>query len=358
MAIRAGLPIINIEFLSSRLLSPCGNYCPNYGDPRNTVQPAARITGDIGDIIVPRTQFYNWENLGKEKIDPVEMRGRWLEDRKMWRGGRGSLPKRVNQGEGPFYLDFSEATEEEIDYIAWSIRNEGKGTQFMRYFEEEEGLDLRKNSQEYAGWANRELAGTAAKGLWVDRDLETEIRNLFAAGDEVGGVPWAASPGAFTMGWHAGEMAAKRAMETKQFLPVSEEMVKIRKSICSEILNRGRGFYWKEVELYVQNLMDFYCGDVRGEGLLKRGLERLEYARKAPLKAENPHELSRALEVKSIVDNAELVLRSSIERRESRPSLDFRRIDYPEQDDKNWFVFLAIRKEEVEKYTFAKIPIQ
>jgi succinate dehydrogenase/fumarate reductase flavoprotein subunit len=358
MAIRAGLPIINIEFLSSRLLSACGYYAPNYGDPRNTVQPAARIVDGEGSVIVPRTEFYDWDNLGREKFDPVKVRKEWLEDRKVWRGGRATLPKRVIQGEGPFYLDFSEATEEEIDYIAWSIKNEGKGTQFMRYFEEEEGLDLRKNSQEYAGWANRELAGTAAKGLWVDRNLETDIRNLFAAGDEVGGVPWAASPGAFTTGWHAGEMAAQRAREIKQFLPVNEVTVKVRKSICSEILNRDRGFYWREVELYVQNVMDFYCGDVRGEGLLKRGLERLEYAKKAPLKAENPHELSRALEVKSIMENAELVLRSSIERRESRPSLDFRRIDYPEQDDKNWFVFLAIRREDDGRYSLAKMPIE
>ena len=29
-------------------------------------------------------------------------------------------------------------------------------------------------------------------------------RNLFAAGDDVGGVPWMCSPGAFTMGWRAG----------------------------------------------------------------------------------------------------------------------------------------------------------
>jgi succinate dehydrogenase/fumarate reductase flavoprotein subunit len=264
----------------------------------------------------------------------------------------------VRQGEGPFYLDLSEATDEEIDYIAWSIRNEGKGTQFMRYFEVEEGLDLRENSQEYAGWANRELAGTAAKGLWVDGDLESEIKNLFAAGDEVGGLPWAASPGAFTMGWRAGEMAAQRAMEEKAFLAASDEIANVRKAICSEILNRGRGFYWKEVELYVQNLMDFYCGDVRGEDLLKRGLERLEYARKAPLKAENPHELSRALEVQSIIDNAELVLRSSINRKESRPSLDFCRSDYPEQDDRNWLAFLAIRREGDGRYAFKKIPIK
>jgi succinate dehydrogenase/fumarate reductase flavoprotein subunit len=357
MAIRAGLPIINIEFLSSRLLSACGYYAPNYGDPRNTVQPAARIVDGKGNVIVPRTEFYHWDNLGKEKFDPVKTRRGWLEDRKIWRGGRAILPKRVSQGEGPFYLDFSEATDYEKDYIAWSIRNEGKGTQFMRYFEGEEGLDLKENSQEYAGWANRELAGTAAKGLWVDKDLETEIRNLFGAGDEVGGVPWAASPGAFAMGWHAGEMGAKRAKGQKKFLAVSEEEVKIRKEICSEILNRKQGFYWKEVELYIQNLMDFYCGDIRGEGLLRRGLKRLEYARNAPLKAENPHELSRSLEVKSIIDNAELLLRSSIERRESRPALDFRRGDFLDQDDQNWLVFLAIRKDEEGEYRFNKIPI-
>jgi len=358
MAVRAGLPIINIEFLSARLLAPCGNYCPNYGDPRNTVQPAARIIDGEGNLVVPRTQFYDWEKLGKGKFDPVETRRKWIEDRQMWRGGRASMPKRVAQGEGPFYLDFSEGTDEEIDYIAWSIRNEGKGTQFLRYFEGEEGLDLGKNSQEYAGWANRELAGTAAKGLWVDKDLETGIQNLFGAGDEVGGLPWAASPGAFTMGWHAGGMAAKRAREQKTFLPVSDEKMNARKAFCSETLSCEHGFYWKEVELYVQNLIDFYCGDVRGEGLLKRGLERLEYAKTAPLKAENPHELSRALEVKSIIDNAELVLRSSIERKESRPPFDFFRADYPEEDNENWLVFLAIQKEEDEKYKFNKILIK
>ena len=357
MAIRAGLPIINVEFLSARLLAPCGNYCPNYGDPRNTVQPAARIVDGQGNVIVPRTQFFEWENLGKKRFDAVESRRSWIEDRRRWRGGRASLPRRVVQGEGPFYLDFSEATSEEIDYIAWSIKNEGKGTQFMRYFEGEEGLDLKKNSQEYAGWANRELAGTAAKGLWVDKDLETGIRNLFGAGDEVGGLPWAAAPGAFTMGWRAGELAARRAKELKAFLPVTEETMKVRKALCTEILGRERGFYWKEVELYVQNLMDFYCGDVRGEGLLKRGLERLEYAKRAPLKAENPHELCRALEVKSIIDNAELVLRSSMERRESRPTFDFRRSDYPEQDDQNWLCFLSIQKKDGE-FKFTKIPVE
>jgi succinate dehydrogenase/fumarate reductase flavoprotein subunit len=358
MAVRAGLPIINIEFLSNILgLGPCGNYNPNYGDPRNTVQPAARIIDGEGKVIVPRTQFYDWETLGKEKWTEA-VRQKWLEDRKAWRGARAGLVKRHAAGEGPFFLDFSEGSDKEIAYIEWSIRHEGKGTQFLRYFKGEEGADLRKNRQEYAGLWPREISGTAAKGLWVDRDLETEIRNLFGAGDEVGGLPWQASAGAFAQGWHAGAMAAGRAKGQKSVPAASVEVVKRREELCSEMLNQREGFHWKEVETGVQNLMDFYCGDVRSENLLRRGLERLEDAKSAHLRAENPHELGRCLDVKSIIDNAELVLRSSLERRESRPGpLGFVRADYPQQDDANWLVFLAIRKDENGAFSFAKLPV-
>jgi succinate dehydrogenase/fumarate reductase flavoprotein subunit len=357
MATRVGLPIVNIEFLGGRRLNAAGNYYPNYGDPRNTTQPAGRITDQAGNVIVPRTRFYDWEKLGKEKIDAVERRKEWIAAQKAVKSGRGSLTRRTAQGEGPFYLDFSEATDYEAEYIAWSIRNEGKGTQFMRYFEDEEGLNLKRNAQEYSGWAVRELSGTAAKGLWVNKDLETEIRNLFGAGDEVGGMPWAASPGAFTMGWRAGEMAGMRAREQKSLLKAGSDLVKARRDTCRQVLNRDRGFHWKEIETYVQSLIDFYCGEIRGEGLLKRGLERLDYARRAPMKAENMHELARTLEVQSIMDNAELVIRSSIERKESRASFEFRRAEYPEQDDKNWLCFLGIRREGDGNFTFAKLPV-
>jgi succinate dehydrogenase/fumarate reductase flavoprotein subunit len=153
-------------------------------------------------------------------------------------------------------------------------------------------------------------------------------------------------------------MAARRAKEQRSLLQPDTETVKRREQMCEAMVNRGEGFHWKEVETGVQNLMDFYCGDIRSEGLLKRGLERLEDARQAPLRAENPHELGRCLDVKSIIDNAELVLRSSLERKESRPGpLGFVRADYPEQDDKNWLVFLAIRKDEGGRFSFTKLPV-
>jgi hypothetical protein len=294
--------------------------------------------------------------LGSEKWS-TDIRRKWLADRKLWRGGRAGLVQRAAAGQGPFYLDFSEATDEEIEYIEWSIRNEGKGTQFLRYFKGEEKADLRINRQEYVGSWPREISGTAAKGIWVDKDMETDIRNLFGAGDEVGGLPWQASSGAFTQGWHAGEMAAARAAAQKAFVAVSHEKVNLRRKMCTEILDCRRGFHWREVEIGIQNLMDFYCGDIRSEGLLKRGLERLEDAKGACLKAENPHELGRCLDVKSIMDNAEMVLLSSLERRESRPlPFGFRRADYPNQDDKNWKIFLAIQKNADSQFKYAKLP--
>ena len=357
MAVRAGLPIVNIEFLCDVRPAPCGNYNPNYGDPRNTVQPAARIIDENGAVIVPRTQFYDWENLGKEKWTEAR-RKEWLSEHKASMGKKGDMMDRMTKGAGPFYLDFSEATDYEKTYIEWSISNEGRGTQFLRYFKDEEGLDIRDYAQEYAGYWTRELSGTAAKGMWVDKDLETDIKNLFGAGDEVAGLPWQAGPGAITQGWHAGDMVAKRAKAQRAHLPAAEDIVKSRAEMCSEILDRKEGFYWKEVEIYVQNLMDFYCGAIRSESLLQRGIERLEYAKSAPLKAETPHEMGRALDVKSIIDNAELVLRSSIERKESRPiPFEFQRADYPEQDDKNWLAFSGIKKGDDGTFSFRKYPV-
>jgi succinate dehydrogenase/fumarate reductase flavoprotein subunit len=111
------------------------------------------------------------------------------------------------------------------------------------------------------------------------------------------------------------------------------------------------------VEIGIQNLMDFYCGNIRSEGLLRRGLERLKDAKTARLKADNPHELGRCLDVKSIIDNAEMVLRSSLERRESRPiPFGFCRADYPKQDDKNWKIFLAIQKIAASQFKHTMLP--
>ena len=82
MGLRAGLPIINSEFYTPSGYS-IGDFELNLGSPRNTVQPAGSVVGPAGEAIVPRTYFYDWEKLGKEKIDPVETRRAFLEVQSM-----------------------------------------------------------------------------------------------------------------------------------------------------------------------------------------------------------------------------------------------------------------------------------
>jgi succinate dehydrogenase/fumarate reductase flavoprotein subunit len=354
MAFRAGIPIINMEFLSSGYYS-IGNYELNLGSPRNTVQPAAAVIGPNGEVIVPRTRFYDWDNLGKEKVDARISRQKMLSGN---RNPRPSYEQLHKQGEGPFYLDLTGGTEEEIKYIEWSIGNEGKGSLFLDYLKNQEGFDFRKDKLEWLP-NSREMAGTASSGLVVNNDLETEVKGLFGAGDDVGGVPWAGAPGAFVMGWRAGEKAAKEARQQKNFLPVDAEQIEFLKKLCSGILQSKEGQHWREVELAVQNAVDYYAGDVRAGNTLRRGIERLNDIKKNALfKAENPHELMRCLEVQSIIDNAEMVLNASLERQESRRApFGFIRADFPEQDDARWLAFLALKKNQG-KFEFSRIPIR
>jgi succinate dehydrogenase/fumarate reductase flavoprotein subunit len=95
------------------------------------------------------------------------------------------------------------------------------------------------------------------------------------------------------------------------------------------------------------------------EQTLLRGLERIkDLQENVFLKAESPHELMRCLEIRSIVDNAELLLTASKERKETRMvPFQFTRTDYPDQDDENWFAFLGISLKDG-KLDCTKIPLK
>ena len=60
------------------------------------------------------------------------------------------------------------------------------------------------------------------------------------------------------------------------------------------------------------------------------------------LKAEDFHELRLAHEASNMIISAEMKLRASLMRKESRCS--HYRLDYPELDDKNWRAWINIFK--------------
>ena len=126
---------------------------------------------------------------------------------------------------------------------------------FLEYLKDQEKFDFRKDKLEWLP-NSREMAGTAASGYVVGTNMQTEVANLFAAGDDVGGVPWMCSPGAFTMGWKAGEMRRSRE-KTDCFSFGGSGKAGIAQRFLLRRDRQKRGLYWREVEMAIQNIMDY-----------------------------------------------------------------------------------------------------
>ncbi len=75
------------------------------------------------------------------------------------------------------------------------------------------------------------------------------------------------------------------------------------------------------------------------------------------LVARDPHELMRALEVHSILDCADMAAAASLYRKESRWGLYHYRLDYPVQDDANWFCHVQLFKDENGAIACKKRPV-
>lgn len=353
IALRAGLAVMNMEFLGARRYG-LANYETAGRPPRNTWQPAAAIVDAKGEIVVPKTTFYDWGDLERGyHIDAAETRRQWLAEGAITPRGMPSRKDLIEKG--PYFVDCTGAPEEEIRYVEWALQNEGKCRQLLTYLKEE-GIDLRKDRIEL-GLGSREVGNLAASGLIVDDHMETALKGLFAAGDEVGGIPFGASPAAFTTGWLAGDTAGRRAHTQGSLLPAGETALDLLQGLCADIMSERKGNSWSEVEDTLQNIMDTYCADVKTGPLLERGLDRLLELKAEPLRATCPHELVRCLEVRSLLDNAEMIFRTSIARKETRKKpCDYIRADFPEQDDENWYAFSSIRMENGE-WKISKIPL-
>lgn len=342
MALRAGASLINMEFVTMQTgpknFQRCGrgSYVP--GVIRNGL--GLPLTGKTPDTT--RRAPGEQDDPGSKAIP-----GAWAV---------GAMPSTVESplaflqelqaGRGPIYMDCTGNTPEQNEYIRWALRNEGN-TVFLDYLAEE-GLDFGKDPIEFTVYEPKLSNGNS--GLHINVRCETSLSGLYAAGDAIGGVKRAVCPGALTLGWLAGEQAAGRSKTRKHLANnlSKEKVVQERREIIHQLASRRTGAAWQEAQLALQNIMDYYCGLVRSKTLLEAGLNHLSRLRTRMLNevcAANPHELYRTLEIFNLVDIAEVIMAAALARKESRsnPGYHFR-TDYPGQDDVNWRVFLAVRR--------------
>jgi succinate dehydrogenase/fumarate reductase flavoprotein subunit len=323
---RAGVELINMEFLSIPGRWSSRNLIRGGGLPTGSYQPPGVGVNALGEVIRRRNH-----EAGSKTVYGTA---------KTFATGK-SFQGELEAGRGPIYADMSWGSEEDQRYMLWAIENEGLGPGFLHIMERY-GLDFRKHKIEL--WPiEPEHSAAAAGGPIVDGSCRTNLPGLYAAGDEAGGIPGSVAPGAFTMGYLAAESAARRAAAAGARAGVKGDGELI--AFCNEILNRSGGDPWEDAQQAIHNIMSDYNTHIRSETMARRGLECLEYLENTMrLTAANPHELTHCLEVRNLIECGKIILRSTIERKESRGRI-FQRKDCPEQDDANWFCFLGQKLE-------------
>jgi succinate dehydrogenase/fumarate reductase flavoprotein subunit len=233
---------------------------------------------------------------------------------------QGLFAEYARQGKGPIYMDCRGLSDKEYEYMRYWMENEG----FRAWFDEmaKEKLDFRKDIFEF--WTY-EL--TPRGGIFYNETGETSKNGLYAAGDEfTGGIS-----GAAVFGWIAGENAANYAGNFESpGLDVSREFIGQKLGFLDEISVRKDGPDWLESNIALQQLMNDYCGTLRSEKSLTAGLmylKRLKDKARRTMIAQNQHELVRCVEVFNMLDLAELIFVTALERTESREA--HQRADYP-----------------------------
>jgi succinate dehydrogenase/fumarate reductase flavoprotein subunit len=254
----------------------------------------------------------------------------------------------------PFYADLPSMPPLERKAI-WGLMvgNEGKTRIPVYRAYEQSGFDPSIDQlQSYGdGWRSavfhpdeRQLFGLPG-GLLNDWHLMTTIPGLFAAGDQL----YASNchGHAAATGHYAGRHAATYARTaTHGAIDASQADAEVARARGP--LSRSSGMPWREAAAELAALMRKHCGEVKSDETLTAGLGRLaDFAReaRATMTAADPHELMRAAETLSTLDNAEIVLRSCLARRASSKQLNFHRSDYPEMDPPDWKKLVVVARQ-------------
>lgn len=230
-------------------------------------------------------------------------------------------------GTGPAYLDCSEASPEDLQFMRQGMVSEGLTSQLD--YMDREGIDPAHDAVEFGRYEPL-LFG---RGLEIDETGSTNIHGLYVAGDPIGNFR-SGIAGAVTWGWISAEHASTYVRDVQlSDQTASDELIERRLALYDSLLHRENGAPWKEFNIALQQLMNDYCPAaprVRSETLLRAGLHYLADLRAHALRdmaTPNAHTLMRGLEVLDLIDLGEAVMTAARERRETR--VQHIRSDYP-----------------------------
>ena len=258
----------------------------------------------------------------------------------------------ARKGNGPFYLDCSQMTPEDIK----KMEPDGGWTELQYRKMLKDGIRPFQDKQEWTAGVQW-ISG----GLHSDLSMETNVPGLFVSGKSRGTDPgiyfggWSLCQCAATGTW-AGESAARFAKENNDHKIDIQEVKTLKRNLYEPLLNGGHRPY--DVLLDVQKTVFPYdVLIIKSEERLKEALTKLESIRQdiiPQMGAKDPRELMRLRETRSIAQLIEVFLRASLLRTETRAS--HYREDYPKRDDKNWLKWIFVSNRDG-KIDFRHVPL-
>lgn len=212
------------------------------------------------------------------------------------------------------------------------------------------------------GMATEAVMGGASAGMSIHKSeglvpindkCESDIPGLYAAGDSLGSYMAGAiytqigssMAGSAVQGAIAGEAAAEY-IKDKAMPVLSQSRINSIQDEMLAPLHREAGYGPAWVTQTLQGIMiPNFVLYIKKESILRAALAYIEELRDhhmPMLRAGDMHELRLAHETRNMIMNAEMKLRASLMRKESRCS--HYRLDYPEIDYDNWQAWINISK--------------
>ena len=266
----------------------------------------------------------------------------------------------VHEGRGPIFVDFEKATPEEKNRAAKAIEANG-----LSWLAERIGLDVHRAGKveiEFGSWVGNQ---PSLGGMVINTNCEAALPGLYAAGDCAGtrmcGSCYAPMgyglAGASVTGCRAGQNAAEFALKVQKIETEQEEVARLRDVVYAPLLRSG-GFSPNFLTQMARNLMvPYYVMQIKHGLRLQAALTLVEFLEDhlvPKMRARDAHELRMAHETRNMALNAEMLLRASLFRTESRGS--HYREDFPRRDDPDWLAWTVLKQDQGEMKTY-KLPI-
>ncbi len=233
---------------------------------------------------------------------------------------RQNVEDSVAEGKTPFYLDWTDAPEEEVEYALWAYGNEGL-CWGLREIMKDLDIDFRTHMIEL----ELEEPGRPTGGFlapYIGIDCKTSLEGLFAC-SPVQFVGEVAAPTYTVLGWRSGEKAAEYIKDIKEPQP-DEAQISSEETRVLSPSNTEEGPTWQEVNTELNQIMEEYKKYVAGFNPpgkqdkmstigLQNTLDLLAKLKEVKMKANDPHELVRCNEVMNLIDVGILMVKAAFE---------------------------------------------